>query len=73
MDLKSKKMWAAVASVLLTLAIGIFGTGRIPHEEFTTVVVSIASIVCFYLTGQGLSDFGKEKARIESKETEAPK
>lgn len=56
----SKKFICTVVGILLVIA-GKVGIG-ITEDQMWAIVALIASFV----TGQGLADFGKEKAKIEN-------
>lgn len=63
--LHSKKFWYAIAGVL---SIIITANTDIDGETLIVLIVGIAGIVVALITGQGLSDLGKEKAKIENEE-----
>ena len=58
--LKSKKFQAAVLG--LVVAIG----GHYGLDLNSDTLLAVLSPILAYIAGQGLADFGKEKAKVES-------
>ena len=58
----SKKFWYAVAGVI---AVIIVSKLNLPAETVQDAVYTVSAIIVALITGQGLADLGKEKAKIE--------
>lgn len=56
----SKKLSAAVAAVIIVVLNDKLGWGISPQT-----VEDIVAVVIGYVVGQGIADFGKEKAKVE--------
>ncbi len=52
------------------LVVGLLSTGAVklglPEEQSAVLIDAIVKLVGAYLVGQGLSDLGKEKAKVET-------
>ena len=60
-DLLASKKFLATLVGILSILIGKIGW-NVPDETLTQLVALVASFV----VGQGIADFGKEKAKIEA-------
>lgn len=58
---KSKKMWAAIAAILVI----VLNDQAFPGGLSPGGIEKIVMVVGAYMVGQGIADFGKEKAKIE--------
>lgn len=64
--IKSKKFQAAlVGMALLLLEQVVPGISTLPVNE-------AVALLAVYIIGQGLADFGKERAKVEAKQNEPP-
>lgn len=64
--IKSKKFQAAlIGMALLLLEQVVPGISTLPVNE-------AVGLLAVYIIGQGLADFGKERAKVEAKQNEPP-
>jgi uncharacterized protein involved in cysteine biosynthesis len=66
--LRSKKFQAVIIGLIVTLLIELI-PALAPMEEHLTAILAV---IAAFVLGQGLADFGKEKAVVEAKAEGVP-